>query len=613
MTLNGNKSLNDPEGDSAFSRRTLLQASAGLGTALVAGAAAHVWDRTQGLTSGGADGSRATGAGAPVPGEAVGPAREIGHRLRAQSAPESSHANTHEDDASIYDVIVVGAGIAGLGAAWHLKKAGLENFIVLDLESDVGGNARAGRNAHGAFPWGAHYVPLPNSESADVRALFRDLGILRGTDARGEDIFDELALCHAPQERLFQNGRWHEGLWPAAGARAQDEAELARFLEIVKGYQMRRDAQGRKAFAIPLDQSARDADLMRLDTISMRAWLHEQGLRSERLAWFVEYGCRDDYGTGLDTTSAWAGLHYFAARERTKDHTVLTWPAGNGHIVQGLRERLAAHLRTGTLVERIQATGTGRTDAGALVRIRAFSPPDGGRNGRSAPARAAPGTPGTLRARRVVAAIPQFVLPYIVDGFPTHRIESCGRFSYAPWLVANITVRGPAGSRASDLLGGGRGFPLCWDNVIHAGAGLGYVVAGHQDLDRKPLGAPANITYYRCFERDDPKTVRARMQSAPAEVWKEMAIADLEIAHPGMRTHLASCDVMLWAHAMVRPTPGFLWNAPARREAAQPWRTLHFGHSDLGGVSIFEEALGHGVRAAREALASLGSFASVPD
>ena len=59
--------------------------------------------------------------------------------------------------------------------------------------------------------------------------------------------------------------------------------------------------------------------------------------------------------------------------------------------------------------------------------------------------------------------------------------------------------------------------------------------------------------------------------------------------------------MMRWGHAMIRPTPGFIWGAD-RRKAAAPFRGIHFAGADLSGVPIFEEALYHGVRAAEEVL-----------
>ena len=57
---------------------------------------------------------------------------------------------------------------------------------------------------------------------------------------------------------------------------------------------------------------------------------------------------------------------------------------------------------------------------------------------------------------------------------------------------------------------------------------------------------------------------------------------------------------------MVRPVPGFIWGE-ARQAAQAPLSgSLHFAHSDLGGLALFEEANWHGVRAAEAALAGLG-------
>jgi hypothetical protein len=58
---------------------------------------------------------------------------------------------------------------------------------------------------------------------------------------------------------------------------------------------------------------------------------------------------------------------------------------------------------------------------------------------------------------------------------------------------------------------------------------------------------------------------------------------------------------MRWGHAMISPRPNFLWNG-ARDEAQKPFRNIHFAHSDLSGIALFEEAFYHGIRAAREIL-----------
>ena len=65
----------------------------------------------------------------------------------------------------------------------------------------------------------------------------------------------------------------------------------------------------------------------------MREWMDARGFTSPRLRWFVQYATRDDYGTLLDDTSAWAGVFYFAARDVRPS---VTWPGGNGRAVRHL-------------------------------------------------------------------------------------------------------------------------------------------------------------------------------------------------------------------------------------------------------------------------------------
>jgi hypothetical protein len=89
------------------------------------------------------------------------------------------------------------------------------------------------------------------------------------------------------------------------------------------------------------------------------------------------------------------------------------------------------------------------------------------------------------------------------------------------------------------------------------------------------------------------------------EEWAELTLSDLERAHPDLRNLVERLDVMLWGHAMIRPKPGFLWGAD-RRRAGQSFRGIHFAHSDLSGLALFEEAFDRGVRAAEEVLHERG-------
>lgn len=85
------------------------------------------------------------GEGGAVPGELVGASSAIGHRLRGGTfAAPGEILRT--------DIVIVGGGVAGLGAGYRLAKAGYDDFLLLDLEAAPGGNAASGRNEVCAFP-----------------------------------------------------------------------------------------------------------------------------------------------------------------------------------------------------------------------------------------------------------------------------------------------------------------------------------------------------------------------------------------------------------------------------------------------------------------------------
>src|SRR5437879_12929406 len=99
-----------------------------------------------------------------------------------------------------YPVVIVGGGIAGLSAAWCLRKRGFTDFVLLEMNAQPGGNARWGENEITAYPWAAHYVPVPGPKAIYVRELFEALGVLKN----GQWLVRYL-VC-SPQERLFVYG-----------------------------------------------------------------------------------------------------------------------------------------------------------------------------------------------------------------------------------------------------------------------------------------------------------------------------------------------------------------------------------------------------------------------
>ena len=472
-------------------------------------------------------------------------------------------------------VVVVGGGIAGLSAAWKLARSGFRDFTVLELEPEPGGNARWGANDVSAYPWGAHYLPVPPPEATAVRDLVEEMGLVEGYGPDGAPRYDPRHLCHAPQERRFVDGAWRAGLsardvLDPNGDGGGAAAELAAFERQVAAFRDYRDAEGRRAFALPVALSTTDPEIVALDRVSMSEYFDRAGWASPDLRWYVDYCCRDDYGCTIDTTSAWAGWHYFCSRP--DDVEYLTWPEGNGRIVRHYLDRIGNRVRTGMLARGVRPAGARGVEIDALETRTE--------------------TAVRFRARQCIYALPRFTAPHVIEGYAP---EGEGAFTYCPWMVANLTVR-----RLPD--------GAAWDNVLVDSPSLGYVVATHQDLRIAP--GRSVLTYYLPLTAPNPAAAREWMLERDWREWVSLILADLGQAHPDIESLVTRVDVMLWGHAMIRPVPGFVWG-PARRGAPARHGAVRFAHSDMSGLSLFEEAQYHGVRAAEEVMRDLGHpFAS---
>lgn len=499
------------------------------------------------------------------PGMIAGANREAGHRLLEK--PPSP------DETEKAGIVIVGGGIAGLSAARELRKKGMKDFLLLELDSQTGGNAASGSNQVSPYPWGAHYIPIPGKEAVHVRELFEELGIITSYDGKGLPVYNEYYLCADPQERLFINGQWQEGLVPQFGVPDDDRRQIREFFQAMARFKKARGSDNKSAFAIPLDESSRDPRFTRYDSLSMSTYLSDNGWRSGYLRWYVNYCCRDDYGCTMDNVSAWAGIHYFASRRglaaNADPHAVVTWPEGIGWVVRKINDQVRGHIRTNACV--LNVTNAGDNVAVDYLEVKR-------------------GKAVRILAKSVIYAAPRFTAFRVLEGFRKKLPAYATSFEYGPWMTANVTVRG---------VPGGKGADLSWDNVSCYSDSLGYVVATHQGIgishDRTVL------TYYLPLTSGPPAEERTKALKRPYQEWSEMILADLSQMHPGIKDGVERLDVWLWGHAMARPAPGFIWGQ-TRQKALHPVGAVYFAHSDMSGISIFEEAQYRGIFAARAVL-----------
>jgi monoamine oxidase len=500
-------------------------------------------------------------AGGAPPARWVGAGHERGHRLRALGTKSGAlPLATAQQRAG---ALVLGAGVAGLSALRALVAHGVDAQL-LELEDSAGGNSRGHTLAGFDCPLGAHYLPLPGREAREVSAWLHEIGLLRLDPVRRVSVPNERHLCHSPQERLFIDGAWQDGLLPAATSPATSAA-YRRFAERVAA------VQRTLGFAIPTWRAPWTAAHGALDGQTFAAWLQGEGLSDERLLAYLDYACRDDYGAGLATVSAWAGLHYFASRHGfhapgatdgdgdAQDGAVFTWPEGNAWLVRRLAAPNAARIHTGRTVLRIDE---GRHGVEVLCWNENLQRAE------------------TWQAPQVVLALPLFIAARILAKPPAALTAAAAGSRHSPWLVSNLHLDRPLIDRP--------GAPPSWDNVAYAAAGgagaLGYVDSSHQSLH--PVHGATVITAYHAL----PERQRAELLEGSAAAWAQRVVADLATTlHPDLPARVLQADLMRYGHAMRIPTPGTRGD-PALAALRQPIGRLRFAHADLCGYSVFEEA-----------------------
>ena len=512
---------------------------------------------------------------ASIRGGFTGTNDQRGHALRDLSSMRQPPAPqvTHQAQ-----VVIAGGGVAGLAAARALRLRGIDDFALLELEDFAGGNSRAGQVGGITCPLGAHYLPVPGDDAHEVQDLLEELG-LRQRKA-GRWVYDERHLCHSPQERLFFEGAWQEGLLPVHGVGADTLAQYQRFAQRVA--QLQQQAR----FSMPAARAPFTPTHQALDAVTFAHWLNTENFSDPHLRWYLDYCCRDDFGAGTATVSAWAGIHYFASRhgfhapgdEASESEGVLTWPEGNGWLTQRLAAPLGDRLHTGSTVLRIRELRHG-------VEVDALNH--------------STQTVERWQAQQCIVALPVFIAARVVENPPAVLTAAAARLRYAPWCVANIHIDAPLQDHP--------GAAPAWDNVVYGeeggqGGGLGYVDARHQTLDPRP--GPTVLTYYQAL--GDLPNGRRQLLEQPWSHWRDQVLAALSVPHPDLPEHATRMDITRYGHAMAVPQPGNLSQIMLQRTgdgrkqlSKQEYPAIHsgrlqFAHADWSGYSVFEEAFTRG-------------------
>ena len=483
-----------------------------------------------------------------------GTAARIGHLIREPFVKDKNYNYS----TTTIDTLIIGAGISGLSAAYHLHINQQDNFVLLDLDAEVGGNAKSGKNQYSAYPFGAHYLPIPDGNNKPLIDFLKNNNIIESFNDHRLPIYKESYLCFSPENRLLENHFWYEGL--IGKASQKEQLELNIFNKLITDYKNLKINE-EFVFQIPTKNLNYTDDIIHLDNITFETFLLSNNIQSKKLHWYFNYCCLDDFGQGYNKISAFAGLHYFCSRRgvgaNCDQNSILTWPEGNNKLVACLKENIKNNIQTNKLVRQVE-----------LINDMCHTYITDTINN----------TTELFISKHVIMATPIFIRNKIL---PTYQIQHTPE--HQPWLVANITLK-----NFIDY----NGYPKCWDNVIYNHPTLGYIDAQHQNINQH--NEVEVYTLYKTLDFDTPANVRKIYYAKSDEDIKNEIIKDWLSIFPDSSENILEIDCNLNAHGMCSPGINYLLSESRTLANESINNKIHFAHTDYIGISIFEEAFEQG-------------------
>jgi spermidine dehydrogenase len=406
---------------------------------------------------------------------------EVAHALRDGTFWETAGPVT--DRGESYDLVVVGAGISGLAAAWYFRKAAgpSARILVLDNHDDFGGHARRNEFRAGGRPLigygGTFAIDSPAPYSAVASALLAELGVdvsrwnrmferdLYAGLGLGPAVFfdrgtfgvDRLLRAPAVSGAAAEAGTGQADPWPAFLAQAPlSEAARRDIGRLVK----------ESTDHLPgLDDDAKKAHLAR--TSYGEFLVKSAGCHPDVLPFFQALP-HSLYGLGIDAVSAldaWGlGLPGFAgmrlrptsgpgmgldARPGPRS-AFLHFPDGNATLARLLVRRLVPRAVPGRSVDDV---ATGRVDYARLdepgpARLRLDSTVvhvrhagDGTRAAEIEVRYVRGGRLERVRARSCVLACWSTVIPYLCPELPPAQREALAYAIKVPIVYTSVVLR----------------------------------------------------------------------------------------------------------------------------------------------------------------------------
>ncbi len=624
--------------DATITRKDFLNAALlGVGGALLS-SVAPAWARAEGAEQTGSDtltGFGGTGDYARSNGNTK-PVLDAAHRVRdgVYTKAGVSIADTGE----IYDVVVVGGGIAGLAAAYTVAKSSgrTKSCLVLENHPIFGGGAKQNefqvRGVRIVGPQASNQFGVPREGGTSIASeAWTDFGLPRSFSYQDVDAsvgglkipLDNYAHMDGVNEQQVDVAYYFDRSSGAAKPMWVKNMWRNDLADTPFSPEVRADLlRWRRTNGDTTEEFRR-----KLDTMTYAEYLErEMTLRPEvtRLAAPI---------VGLINGSAPDAISAFAAQQigmpgvsRVRSQTgplPQSFPGGNAFYAQHFVKWLVPDGYSGA--PGLEGVHNGRVNFAALdrkgqsTRIRlgatvfrvthAQSPADGEhvvvayeQNGR----------PYAVKARNAVMASGGMMSRAVLADLPADIKAAYATFQHAPALVVNVALDNwrflhelgapcvrwfddefgfSCNIRRPMVTGGAKPAPMTPDDPAVLTFYMGLYTAGKPLAEQLSLGRKRLLeTSYADFER----LIRRRMTAMFAPFGFDA------------RRDIAGIVLNRWGHARVVQPPGFYYGRngqPAAREVvAKGYGRIAIGHSELGGHQSATGAMAQGQRAALQAL-----------
>ena len=566
----------------------------------------------------------------------VASVRDAAHFIR--DGLSESMMNDVEDSGEEYDMVVIGGGFSGIGAAYqfHKEHGDSKKCLILENHPVFGGEAKQnefdvdGYRIYG--PQGSNDFGLPGKDDQTLIAeIYRATGLPFELDFVEQDA--EKTSLRAPLEH-FYGIYWEEERYDT-GYFVGDKGDTPWIVN------PRDDALARMpwsdSFKEELNRAFADKeeyytgeDLDRwLDSMTYKELLEDvMGHSPEVTEFFDPILAISMGGVGADVYSAYSAklldmpgtnVHYQYDPEEAE--SAYSYPGGNAAIFRHIVKYLipdsiegndtfehvlynpinfsALDQATNSLSIRLNSTAIDVRHAGPAedadhVNVSYYQD----------------GEVKRVKARSVVVSIGGWVARNIVNDMPDDISEAYEQFHHSPILVVNVALRN---WRFLDKLGiaAGRWFE-----------GFGNFFAIRRPMDTGDATEPFDpdkptvMTFYVPFNNPGlpPEAHgvagRAELLSKPYATYEKEIVDQMTrmFSDHGFDAESDIAGIVLnrWGHAYISPQPGFHFGKDGKeapREIVKKgYGRIQFGHSELTGYMSHTLALEDGARAASAAM-----------